>query len=361
MTPASKKPQPKKKTAPARKPAPAAKKRPTAKRALPVKKAIPVAPRKQGLRIFISGISGYFAQGLIPQLLKDPNVESIVGIDKHPLPDALTHKRISFYALDSRDPSVIDLMKGCDVLYHLAFILLKRSGQPDVDAINIKGSKNIIDAAVANGIRQIIFTSSAVAYGLHEGNPSSLTEESALRPNKDLYYSRAKGEVERYLDEVEKAHPEIIISRLRPSTVIGPRAEEGRVAALIARTGYLVQGFDPQVQLTHEDDLTTALVLAQQKKLRGAYNVASDEPKTLSELFAISQAKVRSFPYWIAFPMMGLQWFFGRSLFAPEWIKLSLYPIIVNTQKLKRAGWKAKYKTVDTFRAVLKAHDIKPA
>jgi UDP-glucose 4-epimerase len=359
MTPASTKSQSKKKAATVRKPSRSAA-RPAAKRA-PVTKAAPVAPRKHGLRIFISGISGYFAQGLIPQLLKDPNVESIVGIDKRPFPELFFNKRISFYALDSRDKAVGDLMKGCDVLFHFAFIMLRRPGQADVDQINVAGSQNIIDSAIAHGIRQIIFTSSAVAYGLHSGNPAVLTEESSLRPNEDLYYSRNKADVERYLDQVEQDHPELTIARLRPSTIAGPRVEESRVAPLIAQTGTLIGRYDPPIQLTHEDDLTAALLLAFHKKLRGAYNVASDDPKPLSELFALAQSKIRTLPYWIGLPMMRLAWQFGRSIFAPEWIKLSLYPIVVSNHKLKRDGWKPKYSTTDTFRSILKIQKKKPA
>lgn len=358
MTPTTASTRSTKKTAPSRKPA----RKPSPSRSTsarkPISSKVPTAAPKRGRRVFISGISGYFAQGLLPLLLKDPNVETIVGIDKQPLPKAAFHKKINFYALDSRDESVGELMKGCDVVFHFAFVLLRRFGQPDVDKINIAGSKNIFNAAIASGIRKIIFTSSAVAYGMYPGNPALLTEESALRPNEDVYYSRAKGEVERYLDQVEKEQPDMCITRLRPSTVVGPNAEEGRVASLIAPTGTLIRGFDPQIQLTHEDDLTAALMLAYSKNIPGTFNVASDEPKTLSELFAMRHVKVRILPAAVGGGLMRLSWMFGKSLFAPEWIKLSMYPIVVSNKKLKLAGWKPKYTTSDTFRAVLRAHNL---
>jgi UDP-glucose 4-epimerase len=354
MTPAAIKSKIKKTGATARKAATAASRKRAVRKIVPAKRnvAIPIAPKKHGLRIFITGMSGYFAQVLIPLLLKDPNVEAIVGIDKHPI-SKIVDKRIQFYALDMRDPEVKSLMKSCDVLVHLGFVLWRRPGQPNDRDINVSGSYNIIDAAVASGIRKIIFTSSAVAYGLYNGNPALLTEESALRPNQDISYGWAQGEIERYLDRVEKENPGLLVTRLRPSAVVGPRLERDRLAALVENAGVLISGHDPQIQLTHEEDLAKALLLAIYKNLPGIYNVASDGPMTLSELYALRKVNIRAVPYWIGRLLTGIAWQTGQSILAPEWIKFSLYPIVVSNQKIKHAGWKPKYTTQATWQAVL--------
>jgi UDP-glucose 4-epimerase len=309
------------------------------------------------LRIFISGISGYFAGGLLPLLEQDPKVEKVVGIDRQPLPKN-NYKKVEFHQMDVRDPKSAELIRGCDVFIHLAFILLRRPGQADPDLINITGSRTLIDAAAAAGVKKIIFTSSAVGYGFHPDNPLPLTEENPLRPNIDLYYSKAKAVVEQHLDELEEQNPKIVITRLRPCTVVGPRAEKGRVASLIGSTGILVAGFNPPVQLLHEDDLAQAIALAVAKDLRGAYIVTSDGARTLTEFYALRGASVSQFALPVARFLMWLAWRFGGSLFAADWLDLSRYSIVASNRKLKAQGWTPRYTTEDTFYAVLKANGI---
>jgi UDP-glucose 4-epimerase len=309
-------------------------------------------------RIFISGAAGHFARGLLPLLDRDPNVERIVGIDIHPPAEKVSGK-LEFHSMDIRDPAAGKLMSGCQTFIHLAFILLRRSGQTCVDEINIGGSRALLDAAASNRVRKIIFTSSAVAYGFHPDNPLPLTEEHPLRPNMDLYYAKAKALVEEHLEELESRDPKLTVTRLRPCTVAGPKTEKGRMESLISRTGVLVRGFNPPIQLVHEDDVARALYLAVSKDLRGVYNVTSDGPRTLQELYAISGARVMQLPLPVARFLMGFAWSTGRSLFSPEWIDLSRFSIVASNRKLKDAGWRPKHTTQQTFLEVLRHFGVK--
>jgi UDP-glucose 4-epimerase len=308
-------------------------------------------------RIFISGVAGHFARGLLPLLENDPAVESIVGIDRVEPPAGLS-KKLEFHPLDTRDPAVGDLLKGCHTFIHLAFVLLRRPGQSDMDEINIGGSRNLMNAAVAAGVKKLAFTGSVVGYGLHPDNPLPLTEESPLRPNIDLYYSKAKAIVEQHLDEIEAANPGMVVTRLRPCTVAGPKTDKARMASLIARTGILVKGWNPPIQLVHENDLAQAMHLALAKDLPGAYNVTGDGPQTLKELYAVSHARIMEFPLPVARFLMGLAWSAGQSVFSSDWLDLSRYSLVASSRKIRKAGWKPQYSTLQTFQDVLKAHGI---
>ena len=308
--------------------------------------------------ILISGVSGHFARGLLPLLARDPSVGRIIGIDRQE-PPADPSGKLEFHPLDVRDPAATKLMKGCDVFIHMAFILLRRPGQEDVDEINIGGSRMLLDAAAAGGVKKIIFTGSVVGYGMHADNPLPLTEEHPLRPNIDLYYSKAKAIVEQHLDEIETAHPGITVTRLRPCTVAGPKTEKARMASLISRTGVLIKGFNPPIQLLHEKDLANAIHLAVVKPLPGAYNVTGDGPQTLRELYAVSKARVMELPLPIARFLMGFAWSTGQSIFSADWIDLSRFSLVASNRKIKQAGWKPEYSTLQTFREVLQAHGVK--
>jgi UDP-glucose 4-epimerase len=303
-------------------------------------------------RIFISGVAGHFARGLLPLLDADPGVERVVGIDLREPPAGVSRK-LEFHRMDVRDPSAGDLLRGCHTFVHLAFILLRRPGQTDMDEINIGGSRNLIDAAAARGIQKIVFTGSVVGYGLHPDNPLPLTEDHPLRSNIDLYYSKAKGLVEQHLGEIENAFPKMVVTRLRPCTVAGPKTDKARMASLTSRTGILVKGWNPPIQLVHEDDLAQAMYLAVKKDLPGAYNVTGDGPRTLKELYADSGAKVTEFALPVARFLMGAAWSAGQSLFSADWLDLSRYSLVASNRKMKRAGWKPRYSTLDTFHEVL--------
>jgi UDP-glucose 4-epimerase len=325
--------------------------------------------------IAVTGISGYFGRALLPLLEADEGIGAILGFDRVP-PEAIAPgSKLVFHQMDIRqciegDSVFESLLKGCETLVHMAFQVMRLppekngGGQPyatgtGIDEINIKAMRAVCEAAARQGVKKLVVTSSVVAYGLHADNPIPLTEESPLRPNYDLYYGMAKAGNESFLDDLSQKHPEMIITRLRPCTVVGPKADPGMMASLITSPSILVQGFNPPIQLLHEEDVADALHLALQKDLPGSYNVVSDDPCTLTDLVARRGGKTVSLPYFLVKSIMALLWRRGLSLFAPEWIDLSRFSIVASNARLKSAGWKPRYTTAEAFEALLASRGIK--
>ena len=310
-----------------------------------------------GKTIVVTGISGYFGQVLLPYLERDAEVDRVIGIDRRPLENDAGGSKLIFHQLDIRDARVEDALVGADVLVHLAFVLMRRPGdrEEEIDEINVAGTRAVCQAAVRQGVRKLIFSSSVVAYGLHPDNPIPLTEESPLRPNPGLYYSRAKTAVEHYLDGLEAEHPEMIVTRLRPCTVVGPRADPAQVNSLVSSTIPTVRGADPPYQLLHEEDLARALHLVIRQNAPGTYNVTSDEPRTISQLVQSRDGRVIWLPYSAVRGLMWLMWRMGLSVFAPAWADLSRYSLVASNEKLKGLGWMPRYSTVEALGALLAA------
>lgn len=306
--------------------------------------------------IVVTGISGYFGRVLLPLLEQDGTIERVIGIDRRP-PSTRLSEKVRFYLRDVQDTDAEKLLQGADVLVHLAFVLMRLPGvrSEDIEEQNVRDARVVFEAAAQQGVRKIVFTSSVVAYGLHPDNPIPLTEDSPLRPNEGLYYGRAKAAIERYLDQFEKEHPGIVVTRLRPCTVVGPRADPAQMASLVSPTAILVRGANPLYQLVHEDDVASALHLAIRKDLPGAYNVAGDHPLTLRELAEMRNGRVLVLPHFVVRALMGALWRMGRSPFAPEWTDLLRYPLVVSNEKLKREGWAPRYTTAEALRALLAA------
>lgn len=314
-----------------------------------------------GKTVAVTGISGYFGQVLLPRLEQDDGIERVIGIDRRPLDDGANATKLRFHQLDIRDPGLEDVLAPADIVVHLSFVLMRLPGDTEIEEVNVEGTQGVCEAAARQGVKKLVLTSSVVAYGLHPDNPIPLTEESPLRPNPGLYYGREKGANEGYLNAFERAHPEILVTRLRPCTVVGPRADPAQMASLVSPTTVAVGGADPPYQLLHEDDLASALHLVIQRDAPGIYNVTPDEPRTLQELARLRGARVVSLPYSLARGLMWLMWRTGRSPFAPEWTDLVRYPLVASNDKLKALGWEPQYTTAEALMALVEAMGEEPA
>lgn len=324
----------------------------------PVRQQNPVKGSQQ-TTIFITGLAGYFGRVLLPYLEKNPAITRIIGVDSRPL-NVTTGGKTEFHQMDIRSRAIEPLLADADILLHMAFILMRLPDSRNVDEVNVRATQSLCRTAVESGIKKIIFTSSVVAYGMHADNPDVLTEASPLRPNQDLYYSRAKAANERYLDELAGQHPDIIFTRLRPCTVIGPNADRGNMASLTGKTAVTVRGFDPPIQLLHEDDMASALYHVIKQDLPGTFNVTSDEPRTIQALLDSRGGKTVSLPYRLAKTLMRIVWRLGSSNFAPEWIDLSRFSLVASNQKLKSTGWSPQYTTQDAYLDLLSHYDLLP-
>jgi nucleoside-diphosphate-sugar epimerase len=308
-----------------------------------------------GTKLVITGITGYLGKVLLPRLLEDSQIDHIVGVDAAPFAEAPSSEKFTFHQLDVRDPQFEALLEGVDVVLHMAFKLMRLPGAQDTDQVNIDGSKHIFELTANAGVPKLIFTSSVVAYGLHPDNPIPLSEKMPLRPNEGLYYSRAKAELEGYLEHLATIHPDMTITRLRPCTVVGPTAERAMVDSLISDTLIMVKGCNPPYQLVHEEDVASAIRLAIKEDLHGAFNVTGSDPVPLKTMVEERGGKSIALPMVVLRPMIWLLWRTGQSVFAPEWLDLSRFPLVANNTKLQAAGWSPQYTTRQAYLSLVEA------
>jgi nucleoside-diphosphate-sugar epimerase len=304
--------------------------------------------------IAVTGISGLVGQTLLPYLETDPNVSQVVGLDRRPLPSAATNNKLQFHQMDVRAPQVENLLGGVDVLVHLAFVLLRprQQSKDEVDSINIQGTQTLCEAAARQGVCKLIILSSIMAYGLHRDNPIPLTEDMPLRSNPNNFYSRAKGTNARFLDRFTQEHPAMVVTRLRPCTIVGPHAPPEQMASLTGDTALVVRGAEPPYQLLHEEDMAQAVYLVIRQDAPGIYNVAGDDPQPLRRLAETHGVKVMALPFAIVRSLMGLTWWLGQSPMGPEFADLARYPAVVSTSKLKALGWQPRYTTPQAYAAL---------
>lgn len=296
------------------------------------------------MKIAVTGSSGALGRIIVARLAVDPAVDSVVALDRAE-PRALPG-RVQFVNADVRDPDLERHLRGVDAVLHLAYIVEKGSRDPVLtEAVNVGGTMNVFAAAAAAGVRQVVYASSIAAYGFHPANLERPRVEDDPTPgNEDFYYPRHKGMCERWLDEFEPQHPEMIIARLRPSIFVGPR---GRGVDLFRKAVFpYFTGPDQPTHVTHEDDVVAAFLLVLRRQVRGAFNVATDQPLPARQ-FAAQMGKP-ALP--IPGPAIGVvaDWAYrtGRIDIDPQWLRSGRsYPITVSSNKLRSLGWRPTYPT----------------
>ena len=147
---------------------------------------------EQGLTVAVTGPTGEIGRPFLAALERVPEVERVVGMARRPF-DIAAHgwEKVEYRRGDVLDRGSVEaLVEEADVVVHLAFVIV--AGRDESREINLRGSRNVFEAAAAAGAKRLVYTSSVAAYGFHAGNPDVVTEAVEPRGSDEFYYSRQK-------------------------------------------------------------------------------------------------------------------------------------------------------------------------
>ena len=299
------------------------------------------------MRVAVTGGSGQLGTLVLRRLADDRTVKKIVALDLRP--PLIVSGKLRDVRADVRDPAISEHLRGCDAVIHLAFVVAKRGARKEQDDVNVRGSANVFRAALAAGVRRILYSSSVAAYGVLPGLPVPVTEDTPLTRQPDFWYASAKFDVEDDLDGLEREHPDLSVARFRPTILIGRRMEHQLGSALrrglLPRTGAL--------PLVWDEDAADAFLLALKSGARGAFNLSADEPLPSTEL--AKEAGLRLVP-------RGLLRAIDRAAVAlrlappldPGWFASGDLDLVYSSEKAKRElKWKPR---CPTAREVIRCH-----
>lgn len=296
----------------------------------------------------ITGVSGYIGS-LLAQKLSDNINNRVIGLDIN-LPS--NSKNILFHKFDIRDPELSDLLKGknVDVLIHLAFFTKPEGQHALAKSINLKGTKNILDAAEKSGVKRLVIASSAAAYGSHPENPIPMNESHPLRANKFFDYSYHKAAQERMTQEFIQRNPKTKVIILRPSVLIGPHINNPTGDSLKEKFLIFVRGKEIPIQLIYEDDAVEAFYLAATSESEGVFNVAAPNLITYPEIAKIMNKTLFLLPFWLLAILATIGRYLRLSPAGWRTIKFIRNPIIIDSTKFYKAfQFKPRYDTKEAF------------
>jgi UDP-glucose 4-epimerase len=240
-----------------------------------------------GRRIVITGISDHWASELARRLERDPSVEFVAGIDSEP--PAADLERTELIEADIRNPVLSRLLPSteADTVVHCGFLWYPARGKPDraLHDINVIGTLQLLAACERTPtLRAMVARGSAAIYGSEGAAPAFFTEEGAGRYPLKTRFQRDVGELENYLENFARRHPEVTCCVLRYQPEIGPDIRNPLVRYLSLPVVPTQLGFDPRLQFIHSSDATGAIEAAVRNPVRGPVNVAPSGTISLSRI-----------------------------------------------------------------------------
>lgn len=172
-------------------------------------------------KVLVTGATGFIGANLVRELLrsgfkvralvrKESDRRNIEGLDME----------LAFG--DLREPQSLEkALEGCEVLFHVAALYTFWVPRPEVMyEINVKGTENLLRAALKKGIKKVVYTSTESTIGVDR--KTGLGNENLFARPEELtnHYKRSKFLAEKVALHIsEEGLPVVVVN---PTTPVGP-------------------------------------------------------------------------------------------------------------------------------------------
>ena len=246
-------------------------------------------------------------------------------------------------------------------IVHLASVVSPPPGMSEatLHAIDVDGTRAIIEAAAANGVEQLIITSSGAAYGYYPENAEWIDEDDPLRGHNKFAYAKHKREVEEVLVRARIAHPQLRQLILRPGTILGKRVNNQITDMFKKRAVLGIQGSDSRFVFIWDQDVVSIIRKGLEKGASGIYNLAGDGALSLREIAQILRKPYRPLPAALIQGVLRVLKPLRLSQYGPEQVDFLRYrPVLANRRLKEEFGYTPRYTSREAFIAFLDAQGV---
>jgi len=267
------------------------------------------------MKCFVTGASGFIGSNLVHELLvRGHRVKALLrpGTEERGLA-GLEFERVTG---DLFDRQLLEReLIGCDWCFHVAasYYLWRRDYAP-MYAVNVEGTRNVLEAAGKAGCQRIVHTSTVGCIGLPTGTNGDVvpaTEADPVSP-EDL-----SGDYKRSKFQAETVAMKLFEQQELPIVIVNPSAPVGPGDVKPTPTGQIILDFlnrrlpafvDTGLNWVHVRDVAAGHILAAEKGRLGQRYILGNEQGnwTLEKTFAALEkitgvaAPRKKMPYWLA-------------------------------------------------------------
>jgi nucleoside-diphosphate-sugar epimerase len=205
---------------------------------------------------------------------------------------------------DLRDADALRrAVRGVDTVYHVAAVYREaKLSRREMWAINVQGTKNLLDAAMEAGVQRFVHCSTIGVHGGIKNGPAN--EETPYGPGDEYQESKAGAErlVLQYM--VDGRIPCVVF---RPTGIYGPRDLRFlKLFRAIRHRRFIMLGSgEIHYHLIYIDDLIDGILLCgtSAQSLGGIYILGGESPVTLNDLVAMIAEAIGVRPPRLHFPV----------------------------------------------------------
>lgn len=252
-------------------------------------------------KVLVTGGAGFIGSHLVDELvslgIEVRILDDFSSIGTWNISDYLERSQVSFVKGDVRNHDVVDdALREVDTVFHLAAMTsvpFSYEYPRQTFEVNVKGTKNLLEACLRNNVKRFFYVSSCAVYG----EPKYLPIDEGHPLNPISPYAKSKLWAEKVCKEFQESNG-LHITVLRPFNVYGPRQRNDQYAGVIYNfIKNLFEGHSPVIygdgQQTRDfiyvQDVINALILTlKHDEANGqAFNIASGVPTSINRLASL--------------------------------------------------------------------------
>lgn len=275
----------------------------------------------------------------------------------------VTHLR-----LDVTDPESVRAAfadRDVEVVVHLAAVVTpgRKSSREREYAVDVTGTRNVLDGCLAHGVRRVVVSSSGAAYGYHPDNGAAgggwLTEDDPVRGNEAFAYSHHKRLVEELLARLRSSHPDLEQVVLRIGTILGERVDN-QITALFEKPRLLkIRGADSPFVFCWDADVVAIIQRAVTSPVTGVFNVAGDGAMTVDDIASALGKRTLAIPEPLLRAALAVGKRLGVSPYGPEQTVFLRHRPVLDNRRLKEVfGYTPSHTSAEAFAAWRRARGL---
>lgn len=318
--------------------------------------------------VLVTGAGHFLGGQLAARLAEDGSIERVIGVDTVPPPRNLRRRmgRAEFVRADIRNPLIAKVISraGVDTVVHasLSSNPARSGGRVSMMEMNVIGTMQLLAACQqADSVERLVVRSTTAVYGASARDPAMFTEEMGPKSLPSGGYAKDAVETEGYVRGFARRRPEVAVTMLRFTNFIGPRIDTVMTRYFSLSVAPTVFGYDPRVQLLHEEDGLAVLQRAVRHHLPGVFNVGGDGVLLLSQAIRRAGHLPLPVPSIAVGPVSRIFRGAGVVDFSAEQLRFLNFGRVVDTGKLRTEfGFTPRWTTARAFDDFVRGRGLRP-